>query len=273
MSEETETPKNYDEYLLYLNTAQGNSIKTLTEALKEVLVDVNIEFDESGLKIHSMDPGQIAFVFLDLKSESFEEFYCPKPLSIGVNMIALHKLLKTIGGKDTLKLFVTKENPEELGIQIQNRDMKINNNIVYNLMDVGPVEFGYPDVTFDSHVTMPCGTFQKYCRELATLDNHVKVGITPEGIFSLEAEGSIGKSKIEIAESEKSEISIDVKPSEEFSPEIGKFSLKFLNLFCKSSTLSPALELSMQAEYPLFIVYKITSLGTCKYCLSPQMTE
>jgi len=123
----------YDEYIMYLNTVQGTAIKTLTEALKEVLTDINIKFDKDGFTVINMDPGQISFVSLKLHAEKFEEYYCPKLQSFGVNMLALHKLLKTIGNNDTLSLYVTKQNPDKLGICIQNKKKRINNNITYNI--------------------------------------------------------------------------------------------------------------------------------------------
>ena len=62
------TTKGYDKYLMYLNTVQGTAIKTLTEALKEVLTDINIHFNNEGLQIMNMDPVQISFVSLHLKA-------------------------------------------------------------------------------------------------------------------------------------------------------------------------------------------------------------
>jgi hypothetical protein len=56
----------YDKYLMYFMTAQASSMKTLTEALKEVLTDINIRFDEEGFEVINMDPSQISFVALKL---------------------------------------------------------------------------------------------------------------------------------------------------------------------------------------------------------------
>ncbi len=86
-----------ENYLMRLTTVQGTAIKILTESLKEVLTDVNIHFTPAGLKVINMDPNQISFVSLKLDSSKFQEFYCPENQLAGVNMMSLHKLLKTIG--------------------------------------------------------------------------------------------------------------------------------------------------------------------------------
>ena len=118
------TSKGNEKYLMYLNTVQGTAIKTLTEALKEVLTDINIHFNRDGLQIMNMDPGQVSFVSLKLYADKFEEFYCPSPIYKGVNMMALHKLLKTIGNNDTVSLYITKKDPDKLNISIQNKKKK-----------------------------------------------------------------------------------------------------------------------------------------------------
>ena len=267
------TSKKNEKYLMYLNTVQGTAIKTLTEALKEVLTDINIHFNKDGMQIMNMDPGQVSFVSLKLYADKFEEFYCPSPLLVGVNMMALHKLLKTIGNNDTVSLCVTKKDPDKLGISIQNKKKRINNNIVYNLMDVDLVHIEIPEVDYDAQITMPCGDFQKYCRELATISNFVTMTISSDKVFALTVDGKFASQSLEIEESEDSNVVIEINENiseEEEICEIGTFTLKFLNLFCKSSTLCNTIQLYMKSEFPIIIIYSVASLGTCKFCLCPQ---
>lgn len=255
---------------MYFMTAQASPVKTLTEALKEVLTDVNIHFNEDGFEIVNMDPSQISFVALNLIGDKFEEYYCPTPLVIGVQMMSLHKLLKTIGNNDTLTMYVTKDKPDILGILIHNKNKKTCNTIWYNLKDVDEIEIDIPEVNYDAQVTMPCNEFQKYCRELANISNFVSIGVSSDKVFSMKVEGSIGSQQLEIEESDNSNVVIDINENVEGTSEIGVFSLKFLNLFCKSSTLCNTIQLFVKPEYPIVIVYSVASLGTVKFCLIPQ---
>ena len=54
------------EYLFSFKTIQSNVIKTLGEALKEILTDANISFNKSGVKICAMDATQTVLVHLKL---------------------------------------------------------------------------------------------------------------------------------------------------------------------------------------------------------------
>jgi proliferating cell nuclear antigen PCNA len=149
--------QNVDNYAIFLRTIQAGAIRTLSEALKEVLVDVNIHFDESGFRIMSMDESKVAFVYLKLEAERFENYHCPNPITIGVNMLSLHKLLKTIGNTDIITLYIEKENTHKLGIKIENQKTVSNSKL--KLLDLDEEGLAIPDIRFDSVFNMPSADF------------------------------------------------------------------------------------------------------------------
>ena len=61
-------------YVLELKTVQSNAFRILIEALKEILTDANIEFDDSGMKISTMDASHTVLVHLKLDSDKFESY-------------------------------------------------------------------------------------------------------------------------------------------------------------------------------------------------------
>ena len=54
--------------LLMIKTVQSTDFRVLIEALKEILQDVNIEYDESGFKIVAMDVSHTVLVHLKFRS-------------------------------------------------------------------------------------------------------------------------------------------------------------------------------------------------------------
>ena len=62
--------------VLEVKTIQVSPFKTLIESLKDILADVNIEFNEEGMKIITMDSTQTILVHLKLESSNFEYYYC-----------------------------------------------------------------------------------------------------------------------------------------------------------------------------------------------------
>ena len=83
-------------YILEIKTIQASTIKSVIDAMKEILMDVNLEFDENGMKIVALDNTHIVLIHLKLHAEKFESYYCMKKLYVGINMLKFHMLIKTI---------------------------------------------------------------------------------------------------------------------------------------------------------------------------------
>lgn len=111
-----------EDYLLYIKTVQSQSIKILVESLKEVLTDINLYFDNNGIKIMTMDNARVALVYVRLIKDNFEEYICSSKNMCGINMIYFFKILKTVSNNDVLSLFIRKNAMNELGIRIENKE-------------------------------------------------------------------------------------------------------------------------------------------------------
>lgn len=256
-----------DKYNLYLSTVSAGTIRTLFEALKEILTDVNIHFDESGFKIMNMDGSKIALVHLKLESDKFEQYYCGLPLFIGVNMLSFFKLLKTISNNDTVTLYIEKNDSNNLGIMVSNKEKAFQSNIKLKLLDLDDVMLEIPPVVYDSVITMPCPDFQKYCRDLFAISDIVTIS-SKDNIFNMSAKGDFAEQTISIGETSNGLV-ISKKEAE----VSGKFPLKYLNLFCKSSNLCSNVKLFLKEEYPLIIIFDVANLGSVKYCVAPRHDE
>ena len=93
-------------YEFVVSTVQSSAFRTMIEALKDILNDVNIIFDSNGMKILAMDSTHVALVHMKLHANKFERFYCPKQKVCGVSVMRLFKLLKTMTPNDTLTFYI-----------------------------------------------------------------------------------------------------------------------------------------------------------------------
>lgn len=256
-----------DRYDLYLSTVSAGTIRTLFEALKEILTDVNIHFDDQGFKIMNMDGSKIALVHLKLDADKFEQYYCKTPMHIGVNLLSFFKLLKTIGNNDTVSLYVEKNDTTHLGILVSNKEKSFESNIKLTLLDLDDISLKIPDVVYDSVITMPCPDFQKYCRDLFAISDTVTIS-SKNNIFTMHASGDFAEQTISIGETSNGLV-ISKKEAE----VSGRFPLKYLNLFCKSSNLCSNVKLFLKDKFPLIIIFDCANLGQIKYCVAPKSDE
>lgn len=252
-------------YCLEIRTVQSSAFKILVEALKELLVDTCVEFDETGMKIISMDNSHVVLVHLKLEACKFEYYQCENKMSIGINMLNLFKLVRTINSNDTLTLFIEKSDLNHIGIKIENGEK--NQKTVYklNLLDLNNPNITIDPAEFNSQINLPSVDFQKIIRDMNQLAEYVEIkNINNQLILS--CQGEFCSQETVLMDNEGISC-ISNKNSNEIVQ--GVFSLKYLVLFTKCTNLCSTVELYLKNDYPLICVWNVASLGTIRLCLAP----
>mgnify|MGYP001171517017 CR=1 FL=1 len=253
-----------DDTVFEIKTIQSSIIKTLIEALKEILNDTVIEINSECIKIVTMDNSHIILVHLKLFADKFEYYTCEKPFSIGINMLNLYKIIKTVNNNDVLTLFVYKNNLNQLGIKIENMDKNTKTTYFLNLLDLNNDQFEIPEVEFNSVITLPSNDFQKLMRDMNNIADYVEIKNT-DNKFILTCQGDFCSQETVLSDNDL--VMINGKTSDIIQ---GNFNLKYLVLFTKCTNLSNNVELYLKNDYPLIIKYATAGLGQLKLCLSPQ---
>ena len=101
----------------------GNILKKIVEAIKDVVNDVNIDVSPSGkkhsikhfqfyfglmlclgLSLQAMDGSHVALVSLNLSMEGFEHYRADTAMVLGVNVAMLAKVMKLADANDSITL-------------------------------------------------------------------------------------------------------------------------------------------------------------------------
>lgn len=254
---------------LYMKSIQGGAIRTLFEVLKEIVHDVSLQFDSSGIRLLTMDGARCALISMKLRADSFEEFHCDGKYTVGVNVASMFKLVRTTGSHDTITLYMLPSASNELGITIQNADKNSLTDFRLKLLDVDSEEITIPDVEFDSVITMPSAYFQRLCRDALNLADHMTIR-SQGNTLTLSCSGDFARQETQIGQADAG-MAICSRP--DAGRVEGKFSLKYLSLFCKASSLCNTLELYLKESFPLIMKYNIASLGEVKFVLAPSADE
>ena len=256
-------------YLLEVKTVQSSAFRVLIEALKEILTDANFEFDSTGLKIMAMDSSHTVLVHLKLYADNFESYELNREkLILGVNMINLFKLIKTMGNSDSLTLYVEEDNESMLGIKLENNEKNSRTKYELNLMDLLEENIHCPPAEFESVITMPSTDFQKICRDMHNLSDNIEIqSLGTQLIFR--CTGDFASQETIIGETAGVLSFIKNQNPDEIVQ--GVFALKHLVLFSKCTNLCNSIELYLKNDYPLIIKYTVASLGEIKLCLAPKI--
>ena len=253
--------------LLDIQTVQSNALRTLIEVLKDVLNDINITFDDTGMKIMAMDGSHVALIHMKLHAERFEKYYCKQKLNIGVCMGSWFKLMKTVGTNDTIGLFIEDEQPNELCIRIENASKNSSTTFKLKLLDIDNQDLNIPDVEINCVVTMPSNDFQRLCRDMSNIGDSVEIISDTDGLH-FKCEGDFASQETVIGEATHGLVFNKRDSDDTIS---GKFSLKYINLFTKSTNLCNTIELYLKPDNPLILKYSVANLGEIRFCLAPKL--
>lgn len=257
-------------YILEIKTMQATTFKQVIDALKEILMDVNLEFDDKGMKIVALDNTHVVLVHLKLDAEKFEKYKCDKKLYVGINMLKLHMLIKTISNNDVLTIFIEKDDPNRLGIRIENLDKNLKTTFKLSMLDINVLNINIPPVDFQTIITMPSVDFQKIIRDMHNLADYIEIR-SVGNTLSFNCNGDFCTQDTMLTTEKNTSIHIN-KPANENIHEIiqGIYSLKYLATFTKCTNLSNIVEIYIRNTYPLILQYSVASLGSIRLCLAQQ---
>lgn len=260
------TSNSDDKYIFNIKTVQSGAVRILIEALKEILTDGNITIDQNGIKLIAMDSTHSVLIHLKLEAQNFEFFNCNTPITIGLNMLNLFKLIKTMTNSETLTLFIEKNNENQLGIIIHNSEKNSQTTYKLNLLDIQEDEINIPPAEFETELTLPSCDFQKIIRDMINIGEDIEITSIGNQL-KLICNGEFAHQETVLGETNNG-----LKFSTTQSPELpiqGVFSLKYLLLFTKCTNLCNQIQFYIKNDYPLVIKYAVASLGSIKLCLAP----
>ena len=254
--------------ILEMQTVQSGAMRNLVDNLKDVLTDINMTFDEEGMKIMTMDGTRTSLIHVKLHAERFEMYHCKKKLTIGINMTSLFRLIKVVDNNDILTFFIEEQSVHELCIKLENADKNSVTVFKLKLLDIDQENFEVPAVSFECIITMPSNTFHRLCRDMMFISDTLIIESGENLVLSCEGDFACQTTVI----GEATHGMIRVKVPEEVVQ--GQFSLKSLNLFTKSaSNLCNTIEILMKNDYPLILQYNVANLGEIRYCLAPKAED
>jgi proliferating cell nuclear antigen len=257
-------------YILEIKTIQASTIKSVIDAMKEILMDVNLEFDENGMKIVALDNTHIVLIHLKLHAEKFESYYCLKKLYVGINMLKFHMLIKTIQNGDILSLFIHKDDPNILGITIENNEKNVKTTYKLSMLDIDVVNVDIPPADFNTIITMPSAYLQKIIRDMHNLAEYIEIK-NIGGKLILSCQGEFCCQETILATETQN---IQIKNNENTQEIIqGIFSLKYLSIFTKCTNLCSTVEIYLKNSYPIILQYSIASMGSVKLCLAQKSED
>ncbi|EFC49039.1 PCNA proliferating cell nuclear antigen [Naegleria gruberi] len=257
--------------MLEAKLQQGEILKKILDAIKELVNDANFDCNSNGMALQAMDTAHVSLVHLMLKKDAFERYRCDKNVVLGISMQAMNKMLKCAGKDDAISLKASDE-PNNLALTFESKNGERMSEFEMKLIEIDAEPVGIPEPDYTAEITMPAAEFKKICSDLQTIGDTVTVSVNKDGVkFSVTGESGSGSITVrENTKADKSDESTSIQLKESVSLT---FALKYLNTFCKSASLSNQVGLYLSKESPLLVEFKFIEDCYIRYYLAPKIDE
>ena len=81
------------DYVFQIRTVKASPFRTLVDAVKDILTEVNMEIDSAGIKIMAMDGTHTILVHMRLYADRFDEFFCAQKCILGIDFVNFNKMV------------------------------------------------------------------------------------------------------------------------------------------------------------------------------------
>jgi len=245
-------------------TIQASAVRSVFEVLKDILNDVNIYFDESGMRILTLDTARVALVDVHLLADNFEEYTCASPITAGINVTNIHKLLKIINTSDIMMVEV--KSTDYMDILIESSQKNTKTSFQLKLLDIDDNQIEVPDIDMSVITTLPSVDFQRICRDMGNISTELTIARTQMNL-TVSCAGDFANQETTIKCTGDEKVCVDYEIR-------GVYSLKYLNLFTKATSMCSILQI-MQERANRFLVlkYNVANLGELKFYLATKIEE
>ncbi|UJR10164.1 hypothetical protein I4U23_014380 [Adineta vaga] len=249
----------------------GSIFAKVIEGLRELVNEATWECSGNGITLQAMDSSHVALVSLVMRSEGFESYRCDRNMSLGISLVSMSKVLKTMGKDDSLTIRVNDDSDSIIiAMESQNQDKFADYEL--RLMDLDSEHLGIPDTDYSCAIKLPSSEFSRICRDMSIMGDSVLVCTTKEGV-KFSAKGDLGQGSIRLVQTtniEKEEEAVVIEMKEAVALT---FAVRYLSMFCKAAPLSPQVGLSLSEDTPLMCEFKIAEMGHVRFYLAPKIED
>lgn len=129
--------------------ADGTILKRIVEAIKDLVTDVNLDVTQNGISLQAMDSSHVALVQLSLEKCGFVVFRCDKPITLGLSITNLAKVMRLVNSTDSITLRCeTKDEPQNISIICESSKQDRVTEFSLNLISLDSESLGIPDTNY-----------------------------------------------------------------------------------------------------------------------------
>lgn len=252
--------------------ADASKLKHIVDAVKDLVTEANLECTSDNVALQAMDTSHVSLVCVMLRGDGFAAYRCDRPVSLGVSMSSVAKVLKCSAKDDSLTLGYS-GNADTLTFRFSNEGMERSAEFVLKLMDIQADSLGIPESDYKSVCTMPSAEFKRIINDIKDIGESISISISKKGI-TFAATGDIGSGCVTLGAAGAADGAAVTVAHSGSAPLTQNFAVKYLTTFTKATGLSNTVTLKLSREFPLLVEYALADdLGHVRYYLAPKIDD
>ena len=214
-----------------------------------------------GIKIVAINYTRTLLILVKLDAREFTTFKVSKPIyDVGVNLLQLHKLIKSLDKDDILTISIDEEDTQMLVLDVENEVKNSRTRNRLKMLDINKKSYKIPATKFDVTITMDAVDFHKICKEMNQIAEYVEI-LCKENSITFTCKGDCSEKSTTLDATESNGIKIKFANPKKKMIVQGIFELKHFVMFSKCATLCPNIQIYMKNNYPIFTRYTVAKLG------------
>lgn len=232
-------------------THEGYCLKIMTELLQYNIKTAYYEVDQNGLRLRMADSKQHVEFDIFLPRDNFLMFELnTDKLCFGVNQLYMHTMLRSIKKKDTVTLFISQDDPYQLGIKIEPKEKTKISSSYIKIHQAHNIVVDSLQKNYSHSIVVNASDYAKTCKELAKLSKTLSVRSGKKGIQFMASTSNIYSKDVTFGELDAAESTV----SQEFTSE-------YLSNITKLSGMTQILHIKQNTGLPIVFCGNVGSLG------------
>lgn len=250
-------------YLFRCKTHDAYIVKNLVELLQNNIKIGCFDIKKSGIYLRMMDSNKRLLVDVTLEASRFYHFHYQSKqpvIHVGINLNHLYKLLKSIKKKDSIQLFITDDDPTNLGIRVISKDKSppLITASSIKIQNIQNLEIHLPN-PYDHSILVSTMGFSKMCKDMTPISHTMTINIYQNHVDFFSNINNIFSRQHTLGDTEESNSTTNQDQGplymEEFDSEI------FLRI-AKLCGLGQNMHMLFHQDLPILLKASIGNLGT-----------
>jgi proliferating cell nuclear antigen len=245
-----------------LKVADAKLLRDMITSISILVDEATFKLDPEGIKLRAMDPSRVAMIDFEWPKSVFDEYECPEPTKMCINLGELLKLLKRAGKDEVLEL-VLDEKTAKLQLKITG---KYSRNFTMPTLEATEEEVPTPKITFNIRIKATTEGLSQAIEDVQLVSDHVRVEADPEKLV-FNATGDLMGATITLQKGSDALLDLEAK-----EPAKATFSLSYLSEIIKAaSATSDIATLEFSTDMPIRLDFQQTREGKLTFYLAPRI--